>query len=251
MERRPIPEPPEPAGQLPAGRILGLESATVQCSVALLSGGVVTQRIAAEGARNSEVLLPMVWSLLAEAGVSLNSLDAIAFGAGPGAFTGLRVACGVAQGLAFGLDRPVLPVGTLEVLAETICGASLGPGRKVLAGLDARMGECYWASLQRNDGDWTVLSGPLLARPEAIPLPEGHDWLAVGDAFQLFGPAFQARLGARYSLAPGAERQPEAAALVRLAARRWRLGGGLSAEAAQPVYVRDKVAQTSLERAAR
>ncbi len=233
-------------------RILAVDSATVQCSVALLAGGELLQRIAPAGARNSEVMLPMVRALLAEAGLPLASLDVIAFGAGPGAFTGLRVACGVAQGLALGAGLGVIAVGTLEVLAETVCPWSPAAGdQQVLAALDARMQECYWGELQRDGADWRLGTGPLLCAPDAVPLPKAGNWLGVGDAFTVFAAALRSRLGDRCVLAPGHGRQPEAAALARLAAVRWARGAAVPPEQAQPLYVRDKVALTSQERAAR
>ncbi|MDE3011431.1 MAG: tRNA (adenosine(37)-N6)-threonylcarbamoyltransferase complex dimerization subunit type 1 TsaB [Pseudomonadota bacterium] len=240
-------------GQVPARpvRLLAIESATAQCSAALLLDGQWVQQVAPVGARNSEVLLPMVQSLLAGAGVTLGSLDAIAFGAGPGAFTGLRVACGVAQGLALGSGLPVIPVGTLEVVAETFLPWA-GPGaapERVLAGLDARMQEAYWAELtRRGNGDWQVEMGPLLAAPQGLPLPPGQGWIGVGDAFAVFAEALQQRLGACCSSAPEHAGLPDAAALARLAALRWFDGAAIDPGQAQPLYVRDKVALTSRER---
>lgn len=232
-------------------RLLAIESATARCSAALLVGGQLVQREAPAGARNSEVLLPMVQSLLAGAGIKLASLDAIAFGAGPGAFTGLRVACGIAQGLALGSGLPVIPVGTLEVVAETFLpwqGAGAAPER-VLAGLDARMQEAYWAELtRRGNGDWQVVRGPLLAAAQVLPLPPGQGWIGVGDAFAVFAETLQRRLGTCCSSAPEHAGLPDAAALARLAALRWLDGGAIDPEQAQPLYVRDKVALTSRER---
>jgi tRNA threonylcarbamoyladenosine biosynthesis protein TsaB len=192
-----------------------------------------------------------VTRLLGEAGVSLGSLDAIAFGAGPGAFTGLRVACGVAQGLAFGADLPVVAVGTLEALAEThFAPGANGPDR-VVAALDARMHECYWAELQRHGADWRLLRGPVLCAPAAVPLPAGAGWTGIGDAFAVFAEALATRLGDRVVLAAEVARYPEAAGVARLGALRWRAGAALPPEHAHPLYVRDKVALTAAERAAR
>lgn len=233
-------------------RILALESSTTQCSVALLCGDELVQRIAPGGARNSEFMLPLVQALLAESGTGLRQLDALAFGAGPGAFTGLRVACGVAQGLAFGAGLPVLPVGTLEALAETQAPVTRQPaGQRLLAALDARMQQCYWAELRSDGVRWRIAHGPLLAAPDQVPQPVGADWLAAGDGFSLFAAALDQRLGAVFRRVQDCARQPEAAAVARLAAVDWSAGLAVAPEAAQPVYVRDKVALTTREREAR
>jgi tRNA threonylcarbamoyladenosine biosynthesis protein TsaB len=237
-------------------KLLALECATRQCSVALWLDGQTTLRVAAPDARNSDVLLPMARALLAEAGLSLQALDAVAFGAGPGAFTGLRVACGVAQGLAFGADLPVLPVGTLEVLAESLrdlVAVAVGTQReplRVLAALDARMGECYWSELLEQGEDWHVIRGPLLAAPDRIPLPESAGSLGVGDAFVVHEAALAARLGSSVRLLAGYTQLPDAAALARLASVRWQAGAAIAPDFAQPIYVRDRVALTTAERAA-
>lgn len=234
-------------------QVLALESSSRVCSVALHTPGGVRALSAPDTARNSEVLLPMVRSLLAEAGIALGDLDGIAFGAGPGAFTGIRVACGAAQGLAFGADLPVVGVSSLDLLAEAV-RAHDPQATHVLAALDARMGEVYWAALhwQPADADWLCAGGPLLARPEAVPLPAAHSapWQTAGEAFTVYSGALHARL------ATVAWRQPEdmpalpdARALAVLGARRLARGLGVAAEHAQPLYVRDKVALTTLERA--
>lgn len=232
------------------GRVLALESATAQCSVALLDGSRLLQKIAPAGSRNSECMLPLVSSLLAEAGLGLRQLDAIAFGAGPGAFTGLRVACGVAQGLALGADLPVVPVGTLEALAETVHPWPAAPQPGVLVLLDARMEECYWGRLERRGQDWQMIEGPLLGAAAALPLPPGPGWAAAGDGFAVYQEALRERLAGWCTPGPDDARAPEAAAVARLGRLRWQAGQSLPAEAAQPVYVRDKVALTSRERGA-
>ncbi len=233
-------------------RLLALESSSRLCSVALQVDGEVRLRCAADDARNSEVLLPMVKALLAEAGLSLQSLDALAFGSGPGAFTGLRVACGAAQGLAFGADLPVVPVGTLEILAESTRGeVAVGSLLPVLAGLDARMGEVYWGQLRATGDDWVLQRGPLLCRPDAVPLPPASagGWQAVGEAFVVHANVLAQRLGPIYTLDADHPLLPRADALARLAASRFLRGLAVAPELAQPLYVRDKVAQTQAERA--
>jgi tRNA threonylcarbamoyladenosine biosynthesis protein TsaB len=223
-------------------RILGLETSTDLGSCALLLDGETIERRCPPGRPHSETLLPLVRDLLAEAGLDFSRLDAIAFGAGPGAFTGLRVACGIAQGLAVAADLPVLPVGTLEALAAG------SHGDRVLALLDARMNEVYYAALER-DGEGLRLAGEVrVAPPEAIVLPEGAGWLACGNALAAY-PALARRVAeAGWDAQP--EAMPTAAAVVRLALPRLARGEAVDPGLAAPFYVRDKVAQTVAERLA-
>lgn len=192
----------------------------------------------------SERLLPWAGELLVEAGMRLNQLDGVAFGAGPGGFTGLRLACGVAQGLAFGLDVPVAPVGTLAALALTA-----GEG-KVLACLDARMHEIYLAAYVVTGDRAEEVMAPKVGSGEAAPLPEGDGWRGAGDGFAAYGEVLRQRMGDRLA-GVDAGVFPTAAAVARLAAPVLAAGGGVSAAQAAPLYVRDKVALTTAERLAR
>ena len=150
--------------------LLALDTSTEFCSAALLRGESLTHREAHAVQRHSELILPMIEELLASADFELSQLDGIAFGAGPGSFTGLRIACGVAQGLAFGVDIPVVPVGTLVALAQET-GAD-----KVIACLDARMGEIYHAVYLRIDASWKELAAPGVGPAQSAPDVEGSDW---------------------------------------------------------------------------
>ncbi len=192
----------------------------------------------------SERLLPWASELLAEAGLSLQQLDGVAFGAGPGGFTGLRLACGVAQGLAFGLDVPVVPVGTLAALA-----LASGEG-KVLACLDARMHEIYVAAYRVAGDCVEEVMVPKVGAGEAAPLPEGDGWRGAGDGFTACGEVLRQRMGGRL-VGVAANAFPTAAAVARLAAPALAAGGGIPAAQAAPLYVRDKVALTTAERLAR
>lgn len=183
----------------------------------------------------SEWLLPNVHALLAEAGVALKSLDGIAFGAGPGSFTGLRLAAGCAQGLAYGLDLPVVGVSSLEALAL----ASAEP--RAYACLDARMNEVYVAAYENG----VEVMAPVVCPPEQAPLPPGEDWTGCGDGFASYG----GRLPRFVRMRP--ELRPTADAVARLAAPRFARGEGVAAVEAMPLYVRDKVALTTAERLAR
>lgn len=222
--------------------ILALETSTDLGSCALWQDGQLIEARCPPGRSHSETLLPLVRSLLAEAGLGFSQLDAVAFGAGPGAFTGLRVACAVAQGLAVAADLPVLPVGTLEVMAEE------SGGERVLALLDARMHEVYYAALERHGDEIRTLGMLRVAGPEAVVLPEGADWLACGNALAAYPGLAERAAAAGFARRP--EVMPTAAALARLAVPRFKRGQALDPALAAPLYVRDKVAQTVAERLA-
>jgi len=222
-------------------RILAFDTSTEYCTAALLIDGALTYREVHAGQTHSQRLLPMCQDLLAEAGLGLAQLDGIAFGAGPGSFTGLRIACAVAQGLAFGADVPVLGVGTLLALAEA-SGAA-----RVIACLDARMGEVYHAVYSRQANDWITESEPLLCVPQQVPAVAGLDWRGCGSGFKAYAEPLQARYGAALaSIRP--ELYPHAREIARLAAPRIQAGQGMAAELAAPLYIRDKVALKICER---
>jgi tRNA threonylcarbamoyladenosine biosynthesis protein TsaB len=226
-------------------KFLAFEAATTRLSVALWCDGVIAEKSALVPNGGSERLLPWANEILAEAGISLKQLDGIAFGAGPGGFTGLRLACGVAQGLACGLDLPVAPVGTLAALALA------GGEGKALACLDARMNEIYLAAyLVIGEGVQEIMPSKVGAGATA-PLPEGDGWRGVGDGFATpHGLALQQRMGERLGVVDAAA-FPTATAVARLAAQVLARGEGVGAERALPLYVRDKVALTTAERLAR
>ena len=223
---------------MPGMKILALETSTESGSCALLLGENISERRCPPGRPHSETLLPLIRELLAESGVKLAQLDAIAFGAGPGAFTGLRVACGVAQGLAVGAGVPVVPVCGLEAMAATV-GAP-----RVLSLLDARMGEIYAAAYELRDEAY-VLNGSIhVVAPEALELPAGGNWVAAGNALRAYPRLAETLQVEGFSLRP--EVLPEAAAIARLAARRPQ--AQIDPALAAPLYVRDKVAKTISER---
>jgi len=219
--------------------ILALETSTRQLSVALWRDGAVTERKAESITGGSALVLPWVDELLAEAGLAMGALDGIAFGAGPGSFTGLRLACGVAQGLACGLDLPTLGVSTLAALAL----ASGEP--RVFACLDARMNEVYFAAYAVAGDAVTELQAPQVAPPNMVALPVGDDWIGCGDGFASYGAALPQPARVR------ADVWPTAAAVAALAAPLLARGEGGDAAQAMPFYVRDKVALTTAERLAR
>lgn len=223
--------------------LLAFEAATRRLSVALYCDGAIIEKSADVPNGGSERLLPWANELLAEAGLTLRQLDGLAFGAGPGGFTGLRLACGVTQGLAYGLDRPVVPVGSLAALA-----LGSGDGR-VLACLDARMHEIYLAAYQVRGEAVEEIMEPKVGSAETVTLPAGDGWRGLGDGFAVYR-ALSQRMGGRLSGCV-ADAYPTAAAVARLALPVLVEGGGVPAAQAQPLYVRDKVALTTAERLAR
>ena len=225
-------------------KLLALETSTHMLSVALSVDEILIERSEFCVNGGSNRLLPWVQQLLAEAGLSLQELDAIAFGSGPGSFTGLRMACGVAQGLAYGAGLPVIPVVTLAALA-----LSHGPGR-VLACLDARMNEVYCAAYEVMGDEAEEMLAPTVCPPELLSLPSGTGWKGCGDGFASHADALAARLGdALLSVDP--KIPPLAPAVARLAKKQFHQGRALPAAEAVPLYVRDKVALTTRERLAR
>jgi tRNA threonylcarbamoyladenosine biosynthesis protein TsaB len=215
--------------------LLALDTSTEFCSAALLCDGALTFREERAGQQHSALILPMIEALLNGAGLTLNKLDGIAFGAGPGSFTGLRIACGVAQGLAFGAALPVVPVGTLLALAQE-CGAP-----RAIACLDARMGEIYHAAYRRDGDMWTEIAAPGVFAAHAAPLLDGAGWTGCGNGFGVYGDALAKRYGGRLE-AVSRDLHPHARSIARLALPVLAAGGGLPAEQAAPIYVRDKVA---------
>ena len=217
-------------------RILALETATDSCSVALWQDGALLERFEPGARRQTERVLPLVDELLAEAGVALTQLDVIAFGQGPGAFTGVRVAVSVAQGLAFSLDRPVTGVSTLAACALAAHDAH-PEYQRVVAAFDARMGELYLGAYQCTASGVSALLEDGLFDPQTLPQLAGHDWLLAGS-----GAVYQQQIEAAIGLARvDAEAMPRAGAVARLAVPRVAAGLVMPADQAQPVYLRDKV----------
>lgn len=223
-------------------RVLAIETSTEHCSVAIKHGEKMLSHSELAGQKHSEILLMRIDQLLANAGCSLQELDGIAFGAGPGSFTGVRIATSVAQGLAFGLNIPVMPVCTLEALAEA-------SGKDhVACALDARLDEVYYAAYQRRGSNWQPVIEPCLsAIGELALLPEGG-WVGIGSGFAILDRELQRHLRLAQV---NAEQFPEAEAVAILGERMLRNGEGRDATAAQPIYLRNKVAMTTQERHAR
>ncbi|TCS70561.1 tRNA threonylcarbamoyladenosine biosynthesis protein TsaB [Sulfuritortus calidifontis] len=228
-------------------KILAFDTSTEWCSVALDLDGTLSSRAVLAGQRHSEWLLPMVQELLAEAGLVLTQLDALAIGQGPGSFTGLRIACGAAQGLAFGANLPVVPVITLEAMAAQALADSEFDGAVVC--VDARMNEVYAAVYAKAPAGLAAQVAPGLFAPSAAPLPVAAGrYLGCGSGFAAYAEPLATRYGDRLAeLRP--ERYPHAEWIARLAADKWRAGQAVVAEAVEPLYIRDKVALKTCERA--
>lgn len=223
-------------------KILALETATEACSVALWLDGAVLERHEVAPRGHAERVLPMMEAVLAEAGLGLRQLDGLAFGRGPGAFTGVRIAAGVAQGAAFGADLPVVPVSTLAALAEGVRREGLAS--RVLAAIDARKGEVYWGAYRGEpSGVVEPVGEECVTPPEAVPLPEGGHWYGAGTGWGTYHVALNARLGDDRLAGWEDDRLPRARDVAALAAPVLAEGGGLAPEAAVPVYLRDRVAE--------
>ena len=218
-------------------RFAAFETSSEWCSVALAIGGEIHALERRAGHRHSELALPMLEELLKNAGLRIGELQAVAFGAGPGSFTGLRIACGLAQGLALARSLPVIGISSLEAIAQE-SGAS-----RVVACIDARMREVYYSALEKERAGWREVIAAQCIAPEAAPRPPGEGWIGAGNGFAVYG-----NLGLSRVLP---EVHPTAMAVAQLAAPRLEAGEGVDAAQAAPVYVRDKVAFTQEELARR
>lgn len=226
-------------------KLLAIETSTEACSVALWLDGELHERFEIAPRRHAELTLPWAELLLADAGVKKSQLDAIAIGRGPGAFTGVRLAIAIGQGIALALDRPVVPVSTLAALALQ------AQGPRVLAAIDARMGEVYAAAFELRDGDAFALDAERVAHPDAIELPAGDhdDWHGAGTGFAAQNGALAERLRPRFATID-AGALPHAADVARLGVLAFARGDAVAPEFAEPAYLRNTVALTIAEQQA-
>lgn len=223
--------------------ILAIETSSELASCALLNGDTLLARSSSGVRTHSQSILPMVQELLAEAGICLRDCDVLAFGSGPGSFTGVRTACGIAQGLAFGAALQVVPVVTLAAMAQA-CRERTG-ATEVLAVLDARMGEVYWAQY-RYAGGWQLVSPPALCAPgDVAPLATAAPLAACGNGFAAYPDAFAGR---DFAASARADVMPHARQVAQLAALELAAGRSVAPADAQPLYLRNKIAFTSAER---
>lgn len=253
-------------------KLLAFETATEACSVALWIDGAVRERFEVAPRRHAELALPWAEALLSEAGIAKSQLDAIAVGRGPGAFTGVRLGVALAQGIALALDRPVVAISTLQVLAA---GAEKGSesfsakktsesdvlraendsdpfsSPRILAAIDARMGEVYAAAFACSGGEPVACSAETVSAPDAIELPGEQDgWIGVGTGFAAVEGRLADRLRSRLAQVDAAA-LPHAGDLARLAATAFTRGEVLAPERVEPAYLRDNVALTLAEQASR
>lgn len=227
-------------------RLLAIETSTEACSVAVMVDGEVCERFEIAPRRHAELVLPWADALLAEAGLHRSALDAIAVGRGPGAFTGVRLGISIAQGIALALGRPLLPVSTLAVLAMD---GLRDDGDRVLAAIDARMGEVYAAAFAREGAGLRALGPETVSAPDAVEPPDAGPWTGVGTGFAAADAALVRHLDDRLGRVDAAA-LPRAGQLARLAALSMAAGGAVAPELVEPAYLRNQVALTLAEQAA-
>lgn len=224
-------------------KLLALDTSTEQLSLAILVNGAISLDEEVVGNASSAHVLPRIQGLLDQAGLTLAELDGIAYGAGPGSFTGVRIATGVTQGLALAQNLPVVGVPTLLALAEA------SGHDKVIACLDARMGEVYHAAYERSASDWQTVQAPGVYKPEQVPEIDAGGWVGVGSGWQTYGDGLGEVFGDLVAQILPAH-MPSAQAVLQLALPAFEKGEGLPAEQALPLYVRNRVALTTKQREA-
>lgn len=241
-------------------KLLAIETATEACSIAVLVDGAVIERFEIAPRRHTELALPWAEALLAEAGIAKSQLDAIAVGRGPGAFTGVRLAIALAQGIALALDRPLLPVSTLAALAMQ-ARARTGSGSlssesepdpvpdRILAAIDARMGEIYVAGFQRAGDRLVATSDEIVIAPKDYLAADGDDWHGVGTGFAAADGVLGTRLRDLLATVDAAA-LPHAADVARLGALVFARGEAIAPERIEPAYLRNNVALTIAEQKA-
>jgi len=222
-------------------RILAIDTATEACSVALYNDGETLAHFELCAREHTQRILPMVQQILSEAGLTLNQLDALAFGRGPGSFTGVRIGIGIAQGLAYGAELPLLPVSTLMTMAQ---GAHrLNGAERVLAAIDARMGDVYWGEYYLSaDGEWQGEQSEAVIKPEQLLLRAADfsgRFATVGTGWQTYPTLLGDTLSAKFF--DGEMLLPQAEDMLPLALQMWRRGVRVTPEHAEPVYLRNEV----------
>ncbi|MEZ5584598.1 MAG: tRNA (adenosine(37)-N6)-threonylcarbamoyltransferase complex dimerization subunit type 1 TsaB [Candidatus Competibacteraceae bacterium] len=222
-------------------KLLALDTSTEACSAAAMVDDEVIERYELAPRRHAALILPMIEAVLAEAGLTAGQLDAVAFGRGPGAFTGIRIGVGVAQGIAFAADLPVAPISTLAAVAYN--AYSERNASHIAVALDARMGEVYWATYSATaEGGVTLLGAEQVCSPIAVPGLNGADWLGAGTGWTVYNEILAQRLG---TLTWWGDCYPRAGDIALLGAVAGQRGQWVDAEQALPVYLRDEVASKS------
>ena len=223
-------------------KLLALDTSTEACSAALLYQGEVVEEFQLAPRQQAELILGMIERLLADAAIPVDQLDAVAFGRGPGAFTGLRIGCGVVQGIAFAADLPVVPVSTLAAMAQ---GAVRQWGSsKIVSVIDARMGEVYAAAYRVQEGGLVeAVTDECVCKPEQMSALDGVGWFGVGSGWQVYGEQLSASLQGKVAEWEG-NHYPHAHDVALLGAKGLADGLVVSAEQALPTYLRDQVIQS-------
>jgi tRNA threonylcarbamoyladenosine biosynthesis protein TsaB len=218
-------------------KLLAIDTATEACSAALLHNDIVIKRYQIAPRQHTALILEMIDSLLAEAGLTLREMDALAFGRGPGAFTGVRIAAGVIQGLAYGAELPVIPVSTLAALAQGVAREH----KHIISAIDARMGEIYWC-IYRSDaaGQVHAVTEEKVGRPEELQTDPDNHYFGAGSGWSSYQSVLQHKLGNQLVGMDG-NLFPDAENIIALARRDFLQGKLLSAADALPVYIRNKV----------
>jgi len=227
-------------------RLLALDTATEACSVALDTDGERYSRWAETPREHGDRLLGMIDEVLAEADLDRHALDVIGFGRGPGAFTGARIAVSAVQGIGYALGCPVVGISDLAALAQGACRRH--GDRRVIAAIDARMGEVYWGAYAvDDDGLMRAVQEETVAPPEAVPWPSGDGWAGIGTGWERYPEALAERGGEALAVDRG-RALPHAEDIADLATAAWARGGAVPAEQAVPVYLRDRVADKPRQR---
>lgn len=221
-------------------RILAIDTATEACSVAVWNQGEIHALFELCPREHTQRILPMVQQVLAESGLALNQLDALAFGRGPGSFTGVRIGIGIAQGLALGADLPMIGVSTLQTMAQGAWRVS--GAERVLAAIDARMGEVYWGQFERQvSGSWLESEGEAVLSPaQALERAQRlhGEWAHVGTGWQTYPDLVN---GSTLSVRDGQMLLPQAQDMLPLALHAWQQGLAVAVENAEPTYLRNEV----------
>jgi tRNA threonylcarbamoyladenosine biosynthesis protein TsaB len=225
-------------------KLLAIDTSQEACSAALQQDNDLIYRESLAPREHTRLILPMIEALLAESELTLQQLDALVFGRGPGSFTGLRIASGVIQGLALGADLPVIAVSSLAALAQGVYREK--QAKQVLAAFDARIEEVYWGAYQNEDGIMTLVDEEKVISPMQTNIPETQGWVAAGSAWAAY-PEMTQRFTDRITEVMH-DRYPLARDCLPMAEKKYTEGELLSAEQALPVYLRTKVAQTTAER---
>lgn len=221
-------------------KILAIDTATEACSAALYIDGEVASEYKLAPREHTQLILPMVDRLLTDAGLVINQLDALSFARGPGAFTGVRIAAGVIQGLSYAAEIPVVPVSTLAAIAA---GVYYQYGHQdVLSAIDARMGEVYWGAYHIEQDSVSLIDNELVCSVDNLPEQEEKNWVAAGTGWSEYSESLASRFNIKAEVIYG-DYLPSAETIVKLAVQDFKQGKQMSAHQAQPVYLRDNVAK--------